>query len=209
MKVIVFGATGGTGALMVEQALSAGHEVTAFVRNPAKHHLKHPKMTLAQGDVLNSKLVANAIVGQDAVISALGPISPFIPGLMETAAKNITKAMQKHGIRRLIFSGGTVIRDPQDRPSLTDKLIKALMSIPGREVLRDAENSDDLIRAANLDWTIVRFPTILTNGPRTGQYRTGYLGSASLILSRADGADFVVRELSNPKFIRQAPVISY
>ncbi|MFM8448877.1 MAG: NAD(P)-dependent oxidoreductase, partial [Haliscomenobacter sp.] len=157
MKIIVFGATGGTGTFIVEQALSAGHAVTVFVRNPGKLSLKHPKMTIIQGDLLNSNQVDNAMVGMDAVVSAVGPTRPFVPGLMEKAAKNIIIAMQKTGIRRLIYSSGTVIRDPLDRPKLTDKLTQALMSLSGREILHDAEISDHLIRATNFDWTIVRF----------------------------------------------------
>ena len=209
MKILIFGATGATGKLIVEQALSVGHEVVAFVRNPAKLTHKHPKLTVVRGDVLDAKQVENAIVGQDAVVSALGPTRPYVAGLMENAAKNITTAMQKQGVCRLIFSSGTVVRDPQDRPNLIDKLIKGLMSISGGEILRDVEKSNRLIRATDLDWTLVRYPLILTDGERTGQYRAGYLGKASRKLSRADGADFVIQELSTPRFVRQAPVVSY
>jgi putative NADH-flavin reductase len=210
MKIIVFGASGGTGALIVEQALSAGHEVLAFVRNPAKLTIKHPKLTIVQGDVLVSARVEQAIAGQDAVVSVLGPTRPFVPGMLGTATKNITSAMQKHGVRRLISTGGTVMRDPQDHPTAVDRLIQFMMRLPGREIMRDVENSNALIRASNLDWTIARYPMRLTNGPHTGHYRTGYLGkNVSMQLSRADGADFVIRELSKGEFIRKAPVISY
>ena len=92
MKIVVFGASGGTGIEIVKQALAAGHEVTAFVRNPAKVEFQHPNLKLFQGDVVDSAAVAKAITGQDAVISALGPTRPPVPGMMETAAKNILAA---------------------------------------------------------------------------------------------------------------------
>ena len=87
MKILIFGATGATGKLIVEQALSVGHEVVAFVRNPAKLTHKHPKLTVVRGDVLDAKQVENAIAGQDVVVSALGPTRPYVAGLMENAAK--------------------------------------------------------------------------------------------------------------------------
>ena len=210
MKIVVFGASGGTGTLIVEQALSAGYEVLAFVRNPAKLAIKHLQLTIVQGDVLVSAQVEQAIAGQDAVVSALGPTRPFVPGMLGTSTKNITAAMQKHNVRRLISTGGTIMRDPQDHPTAVDRLIQFLMRLPGREILRDVENSSALIRASNLDWTIARYPMHLTDGPHTGHYRTGYLGkNVSMQLSRADGADFVIQELSKGEFIKKAPVISY
>jgi putative NADH-flavin reductase len=210
MKIVVFGASGGTGTLIVEQALLAGHEVLAFVRNPAKLALRHPKLTIIRGDVLDFDQVERAIAGQDAVVSALGPTRPIVPGMLGTSTKNITAAMQKHNVRRLISTGGTVMRDPQDHPTAVDRLIQFLMRLPGRELLQDVENCNALIRASNLDWTIARYPMRLTNGPHTGHYRTGYLGkNVSRQLSRSDGADFVIQELTKGEFIKKAPVISY
>jgi len=210
MKIVIFGASGRIGTLIVDQALSAGHEVLAFVRSPEKLALKHPKLAIIQGDVLDSAQVQQAIAGQDAVVSALGPARPFVPGMLGTAAKNILSAMKKHQIRRLISTGGTVMPDPQDHPTAVDRLIRLLISLPGREVLEDVENNNALIRSSNLDWTIARFPMRLTNGPHTGHYRTGYLGeNVSMQLGRADGADFIVKELSKGEFIKKAPVISY
>jgi putative NADH-flavin reductase len=210
MKIVVFVASGGTGVLIVEQALSAGYDVLAFVRDPAKLALKSPKLTIVQGNVLVPSQVEQAILGQDAVVSALGPTRPYTPGLLENAVKNIASAIKKHGVRRLISTGGTVVHDPQDRPTLLDRSIKLLMSLPGREIIHDAEKSNQLIRTTDLAWTIARYPMRLTNGPRTGHYRTGYLGrNVSMQLSRADGADFVIQELTNGKFIKKAPVVSY
>ncbi|HAE59548.1 MAG TPA: NmrA family transcriptional regulator [Anaerolineae bacterium] len=151
----------------------------------------------------------NAVAGQEAVISALGPTRPPIPGMMETAARNIVAAMQKADIRRLISTTGAGVRDPQDQPKLIDHLMKGLLTLLAGEVLRDSAANVEILRASDLDWTIVRYPRLL-DAPHTGKYRVGYIGKDSgSQLSRADGADFVLKELVQGKYIHQMPVVSY
>jgi putative NADH-flavin reductase len=209
MKIIVFGASGRTGVQIIEQALASGHQVTAFVRTPSKVTLQDKNLTLFLGNVTDPAAVEKAVVGQDAVVSALGPTRPPVPGMMETAAKNITAAMKKAGIRRLVSTTGAGVRDPEDRPKLVDTLIKGLLTLLSREVLEDSEANVRVIRATDLDWTIVRFP-MLRDGSHTGKYRVGYIGRDSgSQITRADGADFVVKEVSDGKYIRKAPIVSY
>lgn len=209
MKIVVFGASGGTGIEVVRQALEAGHEVTAFVRNPAKLGIEHANLVVFQGDVMDAEAVEKAVMGQDAVISALGPTRPPLPGMMETAAKNIVAAMNKAGVRRLISTSGAGVRDEHDQPQWMDHIMKGLLTLLAGEVLKDSAANVETIRASDLDWTIVRYPRLL-DGPRTGKYRVGYLGKDSGIqLARADGADFVLKELADGKYIRQMPVVSY
>lgn len=209
MKLIIFGASGGTGLEIVKQALKAGHIVTAFVRDPAKLPLNHANLIIRQGDVLDAEAVEKGIAGQEAVISALGPTRPPVPGMMETAARNIVAAMQKHGVRRLISTTGAGVRHPQDQPKLVDHLMKGLLTLLAGTVLRDSAANVAVIQASDLDWTIVRYPR-LTNGPHLGKYRVGYVGKNSgSQLSRADGADFVIQELAHRAYIQQMPVVSY
>lgn len=209
MKIVVFGASGGTGVEIVRQALDAGHAVTAFVRNPSKLDIRHANLVIVQGDVMDAVAVEKAVAGQEAVISALGPTRPPVPGMMETAAKNIVAAMKQARIRRLISTTGAGVRDEQDQPGLADHIIKSLLMLLAGEVLKDSAANVDVIRASDLDWTIVRYPR-LTDGTLTGQYRVGYLGKDSGIqISRADGAHFVLQELREGKYIRQMPVISH
>lgn len=208
MKIIVFGASGGTGVEIVQQALAAGHTVTAFVRDPARLAVKSANLQVVQGDATDAAAVERALAGQEAVISALGPSRPPTPGMMETAAKNIVAGMKKHGLRRLVSTTGAGVRDPQDRPKLVDHVMKALLSLMAGAVLRDSAANVEVIRASDLDWTIVRFPRLM-DGPRTGKYRAGYVGQDSgTQLSRADGADFVLKELVEGKYLRQMPVVS-
>jgi len=208
MKIAVFGASGGVGKQVVQQALGAGYQVTAFVRTPEKLGIQHRKLSLFQGDVMDAEKVEQVIAGQDAVISTLGPTRPPVPGMMETAARNIVTAMQKQGVKRLVSTTGAGVRDTQDQPGLFDKFMKALLTVLVPDVLYDSEANVDVIRASGLDWTIVRFPRLM-DGPHTGKYRVGYLGKKSgSKISRADGADFILRELEKNEYLHKMPVVS-
>jgi putative NADH-flavin reductase len=208
MKIVVFGASGGTGKKIVEQALSQGHIVIAFIRTPSKLELQHQNLTIVQGDVLDANSVKAAMAGQNAVISALAPTKPAVSGMMETAAKNIVAAMQSNGMQRLISTTGAGVRDPQDRPKLIDHVMKSLLTILAGNVLRDSAANADVIRSSDLDWTIARFPR-LTNGIHTGKYRVGYVNKDSgWQISRADAADFILNELTANRWIKKAPLVS-
>jgi putative NADH-flavin reductase len=209
MKTVVFGASRGVGLKVVEQALDAGHIVTAFVRTPAKFTLQHPNLTVCQGDSMDAAAVEKAIAGQDAVISALGPTRPPVPGMMETSAKNIVAAMKKHGVRRLVSTTGAGVRQPEDKPKLADHLIGALLKLLAKDVLLDSAANVKVIQNSDLDWTVVRYPR-LNDGAHTGKYRLGYVSKESgTQLSRADGADFVLKELTEKKWVRKLPLVSY
>jgi len=209
MKVIVFGASGGTGHHLVEQALESSLEVTAFVRKPEKLGIKHTNLNVFQGDVMNAEQVEQATAGQEAVLSTLGPTRPPVPGMMEIAAINIVAAMEKHGIKRLISTTGGGVRAPQDQPKLFDHIMKGLLTLMAGSVLKDSEANVNIIRASNLDWTIVRFPRLI-DGERTGNYRVGYIGKDSgSQISRADGADFILKELKRCEYLHKLPMVSY
>lgn len=209
MKIVVFGASRGTGREIVEQALEAGHIVTAFVRSPEKFMLKHPNLTQFKGDSMNATAVERAIAGQDAVISALGPTRPPVPGMMEASAKNIVTAMKKHGVRRLISTTGAGVRQPEDQPKLSDHVISVLLNLLAKSVVLDSAANVRVIRDSDLDWTVVRFPR-LVDGARTGKARAGYVRKdSSTQLSRADAADFVLKELVENKWLRKLPLVSY
>ena len=209
MKIVVFGASGRMGKFVVQQALKAGHQVTAFLRISSKLGIEHPNLNIIQGDVMDAEKVEKAIAGQEAVISTLGPTRPPVPGMMEIAARNIVSAMKRHDVRRLISTTGAGVRDPQDQPKLFDKFMNALLTLMARDVLRDSETNVKVIRSSDLEWTIVRFPRLI-DGPHTGEYRVGYIGKNSgSQISRADGADFILKELEKDEYIHKAPMASY
>lgn len=208
MHIAIFGASGRTGLPLVEQALAAGHSITALVRDPARLPLQHDQLTIIKGDVADTEAVARTITGADAVISVIGHRRDSPPDLQTVATRNIIAAMQQQGVRRLISLTGAGVPAPQDQPGLLDHLIKLALKTLSGNVLRDAESHAALIRNAPLDWTIVRAP-MLTDGPPSGAYRVGWVGvNAGPRVARADVADFLLKQLSDPAYVNQAPVVS-
>ena len=209
MKIVVFGASRGAGLQVVKQALEAGHIVTAFVRSPEKFEVRHANLIVFKGDAMDASAVENAIIGQDSVISALGPTRPPILHMMETSAKNIVTGMKKHGVRRLISTTGAGVRQPEDEPKFIDNFIGFLLNILAKDVVLDSAENVQVIRTSDLDWTVVRFPRLM-DGEHTGKYRVGFVGKDSgTQLSRADAADFILKELAEKKWLRKLPVVSY
>ena len=209
MKIVVFGASRGVGRNVVEKALQAGHTVTASVRTPAAFTLQHPNLTVYQGDSMDAAAVEKAIAGQDAVISALGPTRPPVPHMMETSAKNIVAGMKKHDVRRIVSTTGAGVHQPEDQPKLMDHFISFLLNLLAKEVVLDSAKNVETIQASDLDWTVVRFPRLMDGEP-TRNYRVGYVSrESSTQFSRADGADFILRELIEKKWLRKLPLVSY
>ena len=195
MKVLVFGATGGTGREVVKQARAQGHDVTAFTR--ATH-----------GDVTtNRDAVARALRGQDAVISALGRGKSFrSEQLMSRSIDVILPAMQREGVRRLILTSAFGVGDTYDYAPFPVKVFIRLLL---RHIYADKAIADDFVRRSGLDWTIV-CPTRLTDEPKTGRYRAGehleFRGMPKI--ARADAADFIVKQLTDQAYLRKTVVIS-
>ena len=209
MKIVVFGASRGVGLKVVEQALEAGHMVTAFVRSADRFTLQHPNLKVFQGDALDAAAVEKAMAGQDAVISALAPTRPLVAGMMEIAARNIINAMKKNGIERIISTTGAGIRQVEDQPKFIDRFIAFALNLVAKSVVLDSIANVKVIQASKLDWTIVRFPR-LTDGPHTKTYRVGYVDQNSgSQISRADGADFIVKELIEKNWSKKLPLVSY
>jgi len=206
-NLLVLGATGGTGRQVVSQALDAGHLVTAFVRNPDKMTIQHERLRLAVGDVLDAgRALADAVRGQDAVISALGRGNSFkADGLMQRAVPSIISAMQTNHVRRLIFVSAMGVGDTsRDAPAIPRIFHRLLL----RGIFADKRAAEDIIRRSDLDWTIVH-PTGLTNGPLTGTYRSGeHLTMRGFpTISRADTAHFILRQIDGGN-MRQVVIVS-
>jgi putative NADH-flavin reductase len=209
MKVTIFGATGKTGRYLVEQALAAGHDVVAFARTPSKLPLHHERLIVVQGDIHDAECVAQAIAGADAVIAALSPSrSDKVKDTMSVGAQNIVAAMKKHGVRRLVFSTGAGVPAPQDQPTPFGRIMGFLLKVMARDILEDSLRGVQSVRESGLDWTIVRAP-MLTNGPKTGRVRVGYVGKEMRrTLSRANFADFMLRQLADTTYLQQMPLVT-
>jgi putative NADH-flavin reductase len=210
MRVLIVGATGGTGRELVSQALNQGHRVTAFVRSPDRLRLRHARLTVAQGDVLDHPSVEHAVPGHDAVLSALGHKRWFYPNrILSEGTRNLVRAMEKHGVRRLVCETALGIGDSRGRAGLYYTLFVAPFILPF--YFRDKERQEAIIRASALDWVIVR-PGMLTNGPRRGVYRHGLNVGHWLVscrISRADVAEFMLRQLTDDRYLRSTPGVCW
>lgn len=207
MKLAIFGATGRTGKPLVEQALKAGHEVVALVRTPSKLTVQTP-IRVVQGDVLNSTDVDKVVQGSDAVISVIGQSKDSPHDMQTVAITNIIDAMNKYGVKRLVSLTGAGVDDSHDRPKFANHLIKMALKMMSGHLLKDAENHAEAIRKSDVDWVIVRGPR-LTDGPFTGNYRVGWVGvNTGARLSRANLADFILKQTTDTTYLRQAPMVS-
>jgi putative NADH-flavin reductase len=209
MRITIFGATGGTGKQLVEQALEAGNDVVAYVRNPSKLDMNHKHLTIVQGELTDQALIERAVRGANAVISVLGPRGGSKSKPLTEGMQNIIAAMKKQGVRRLIISSTLSAKDPNDLPEFRARalvnLVKLTMHAAYEEIISVAET----VRASDLDWTIVRL-TMLNDKPKSGKVRVGYVGKGEVRtwISRADVADFMLKQVEDTKYLRQAPAIS-
>jgi len=209
MKIVVFGASRGLGLHVVKQALERGYIVTAFVRSPDSIEVKHRNLSVCKGDSMEAATVDDAIAGQEAVISTLGPTRPPVAHMMETSAKNIVIGMKKHGVRRLISTTGAGVRQPEDSPKFIDYFIGFLLNVVAKDVVMDSAENVHIIQGSDLEWTVVRFPRLM-DGEHTGKYRVGFVSKESgTQISRADAADFVLKELTEQKWLKKLPLVSY
>lgn len=205
LNIVVFGASGATGQQLVSQALAAGHIVTAFVRNPEKLTIAHERLRILQGNVKNYTAVENAIQQQQAVISALGVSKTFRhdPAVIQ-GVQHIVKAMRKYQVKRLVYQSTFGVAECRaDFGFFARKVLPVFL----HKEFEDHALKESLIRQSNLDFVIVR-PVVLTNGPKTGNYRHGEkIVFRSLIstISRADVADFMLRQINGSSYLYKTP----
>jgi putative NADH-flavin reductase len=209
MKIAIFGATGETGRQLVEQALAAGYQVVAYVRNPSKLNTKHENLTIVQGELADQAIIERAVSAADAVISVLGPRGGSKGKPITRGMQNIIEAMKKQGVRRLIISSTLSAKDPNDLPDFTAKALVNLVKLTMHAAYEEIVSVAETVRKSDLDWTIVRLTT-LNDNPKSGKVRVGYLGKGEvgLRISRADLAEFMLKQVQDTKYLRQAPVIS-
>jgi putative NADH-flavin reductase len=209
MKILIFGASGKTGNELVKQALAQGHSVTAFVRNPSNLKITNENLKVFQGDATNYQLVEDAVKGNDAVFSTLGAASPFkYDQSVVDGVSNIVKVMESTGVRRFIYMSAINVKDSRRSAGL---LIRVMGTTLLRTETAGHEAREKIIRQSNLDWTLVRSGG-LSDGEHTGNYRSGEDIRAKGIaasISRADVADFLLRQLNDYSYLRKTPMVMY
>jgi putative NADH-flavin reductase len=209
MKIIVFGANGRTGKLIVTQALAKGHTVTAYAR--ATEGLpQDPHLRVIQGDVFDFGAVVDAVRGHRAVLSALGANTRKKSDLLAQALPHILEGMRQEYVNRLIVLGaaGAGPGWAKYQNALTNMALWVAKKTVLKYPFIDQAAQERLLAASEVDYTIVRAPRLM-DGPFTGTYRVlpDALPPGALRINRADVADFMLQQLTDPRFHRQGPYI--
>lgn len=209
MNLTIIGANGGVGRYLVRQALEAGHQVTAALRNPSAFPLSHERLRPLACDVLDGISVGHAVAGRDVVFCTLGEAHRKATRLYSEGARNIARAMNDHKVRRIVFLSNFGVLD-----ETADDWKGRLMLVLARQVigstLADHRRAFETIRDRIPEWVVVR-PLALTNGPFTGRYRivTEGLPPGGIRIARADVADFMLRQAATDDHLNCAPAIAY
>ena len=196
MNIMVFGATRGTGKIVVELALAAGHRVTAVARNPLAITREHPNLRVIKGDVLDASSFAPSMRGQDAVVSTLGITNLKPTVIYSQGIGNVTAAMRKEGVTRIVCLSADVF-DHSPFWLMRYVMVPMLWRIMGNNY-RDLGLMEDLLRQSQLQWTVVR-PPRLTDKAAKGRYRFVVNGPQrqGFSIARADVAEFIVSHLAD------------
>jgi putative NADH-flavin reductase len=209
MRLYIIGGTGKTGRELIKQALEQGHSVTALVRKPQRLKITNPNLSVIKGNVLDLKSFDQSINGHDAVLSALGHKKYIIKTtILSEGTQNIIKAMQKQNVKRFICITSLGINDSRFKLGL----YYTLFTIPFILFFYflDKSKQEKIIFKSDLDWTIIR-PGQLTNGKKSLKYNHGLNVGNYIItkmISRANVADFMIKQLKDNTYIRMTPGIT-
>lgn len=208
-SVVVFGASGKTGRLIVEQALNAGHQVTAAMRRPDEYRLEHRGLKCVRCDIYDLASVEAALFGQEVVICSIAaPLTRKATDIQAHSARTLLSLMAERGITRFlgITSGGTNPEHDPNLPIVFEQVFKRMF----HNIYDDQVAMESIVRASEADWTIAR-PAALTDGRHTGVYRLAlhYSLPHGNTISRADVADFLVKQIESSAYSRQGVAIAY
>jgi len=207
MKLAIFGASSASGKQLVDQALAAGHTITALLRDTTKLPAR-TGLTIVAGDATDAAKVADTVRGADAVLGLLGPKGPSAKGLCATSTRLIVDAMKQHGVRRVVIVSVAGVPMPQDKRDGVAKAIGALLKFFLKQMFADREAQIAALQASNTDWVVLRLPR-LTNDPPTGKWALGYPAmSPKLVICRADLAAAMLAQLTDTTWLKQAPIIN-
>ncbi len=213
MRIVVFGANGVTGRLLTQQALDAAHHVVAVTRRPADFPVKPERLTVVGADVYDAPAVARAVavVGADVVLSTLGvpftrkPITAYSDG-----GRNIAAAMSQHGVKRLVMvsSSATEPHHHADGGFLLNRVLQPMITATiGKTTYADMRRMEELVRASDLEWTIVR-PSGLFDAPAVSGYELHEDHAPGIFTSRADLAASLLEQATDDRFIRKAVAVT-
>lgn len=208
MHVVVFGASGKVGRLVVAQLLNGGHTVTVFVHKSSPFE-PSDSLKIVRGDIYAAADVAAAVQGADVVMSALGSWGTKSKNVVSTGVAHIIPAMQLHGVRRLITLTGSDAVVPGERISLLTRLTRGLFLLtPARKILKDGDAHIAQLAHISLDWTVLRSPPMNTRGNATHFILTAKRPKPWMTIHRTAVAQAMVALATDEQSFRQAPFIA-
>ncbi|MFI8518949.1 NAD(P)-dependent oxidoreductase [Streptomyces sp. NPDC085481] len=212
MKLTVFGATGGIGREIVRQALDAGHEVTAVVRDPARFTVTGRRLDVFRADLSDPEALRGAVAGRHAVLSGLGARNraDAATGVAARLTRSVLTAMDAESVRRLVVVSAAPVGPVPDGQALVDKAMLTIINSVLKDVYADLRVMEAELAASATDWTSVR-PPKLTDKPVTGRYRSVVGGNPSRgrTLARADVAHAMLAMIDDPATLKQGVGVAY
>lgn len=210
MKLTVFGATGGVGGEIVRQALAAGHEVTAVVRDPARLSAAGEGLEVFRADLTDPEAVRAAVSGRDAVLSGLGARKKADAGITTVVTRSVVRAMEAEGVRRLVVVSAAPVGPPAERQPVADRIAGSLVSKILKSVYDDLRAMEADLASSATDWTSVR-PPRLQDKPVTGVYRkvVGGTPTSGRFIGRADVAHAMLAVIDDLSTVKQGVGVAY
>jgi putative NADH-flavin reductase len=202
VKVLIIGAPGGKGRILLDEALEQGHEVPALARNPSAVAPRNYRPRVLEGNTLDPEAIEAAVAGQDAVLSALGTRSTKPTTLFSASTANLMGAMKIHGVLRLVCLTGIGAGDSKGHGGFHYDRI--LLPFVVRNQYADKDRQEEIIKRSGLEWVIAG-PARLTNEPATGEYQAFLSGDSyrATTISREDVAAFMLAQLSEDRHVHQ------
>ncbi|WUD73769.1 NAD(P)H-binding protein [Streptomyces sp. NBC_00510] len=210
MDITVFGATGGIGRQIVRQALTAGHRVTAVVRDPARLPVTGSGLEVVTASLTDPEPLRAAVAGRDAVLSGLGPRRRRDAGIATAVTRPVLRAMEAEGVRRFVAVSAAPLGPVPEDETLLGRITAPVVSGLLRPVYDDLRAMEDEMRRSATDWTAVR-PPKLSDRPLTGVYRTALNANlrGGFTIGRADVAHAMLAVVDDAATLKQAVGVAY
>jgi uncharacterized protein YbjT (DUF2867 family) len=211
MKLVVFGANGPTGRLITRLALGEDHDVVAFTRHPEAFPIEHRRLEVAAGDIHDPSLVASAIEGSDAVVSALGvPFAKTPITVYSDGGANMIKGMEAAGVKRLVCVSSSAV-DPNPEPLggfVFKKIVQPyVVNKLGKTLYDDMRRMEAIVSTSDLAWTIVR-PSGLFEAPAVSKYSIAIDHIGYRFTARIDLADCLLRQALGDGYVHSTIAVA-
>ncbi|MFE7269240.1 NAD(P)-dependent oxidoreductase [Streptomyces sp. NPDC057623] len=212
MKLTVFGATGGIGKEVVRQALHAGHEVTAVVRDPARFTLSdgRGRLEVFRADLTDPGALRPAVAGRDAVLSGLGARNRGDAGVAARLTRTVLAALEAEEVRRLMVVSAAPVGPEPEGEGLLDRAVRGVVSAVLKDIYADLREMEAAVARSAVDWTVVR-PPRLQDKPLTGGYRAvvGGFPLRGRFIGRADVAHAMLGMVGDAATVKQGVGVAY